>query len=74
MTDSRTTGYDIVNIGTGEREVFLREDEKCGSEKIGKFTICLKGLGNRKYNFNLSGSPEYSIVIIDEVGSAGARG
>jgi nucleoside-triphosphatase THEP1 len=68
MTDSRTTGYDIVNIGTGEREAFLREDEKCGSEKIGKFTICLKGLETGNTILTSLASPEYKMVIIDEIG------
>jgi nucleoside-triphosphatase THEP1 len=69
MTGSKTTGYDLVNIKTGEKETFLRQYEECGSEKIGKFNICPKGLAMGKVvlsSFLLSGN---GIVVIDEVGS-----
>jgi nucleoside-triphosphatase THEP1 len=69
MTDSRTTGYDLLNIETGEKEAFLREDEKCGSETIGRFTICPKGLVMGNTILNSLNSPEHRIVIIDEVGA-----
>jgi len=68
MTDSQTTGYDLVNIENGEKENFLRQNSECGNEKIGRFTICTNGLetGNKILNsINLS---ENGIVIIDEVG------
>jgi nucleoside-triphosphatase THEP1/uncharacterized protein YneF (UPF0154 family) len=69
MTDSRTTGYDLVNIETGEKEVFLRQDEKCGPETIGRFSICSKGLAMGNLILSSINLPEYKIVIIDEVGS-----
>jgi len=68
MADSQTTGYDVVNIETGEKEVLLRQNEECGYEKIGRFTICPKGLTMGKTILSslvLSGN---MIVIIDEVG------
>ena len=68
MTNSQTTGYDLVNIETGEKETFLRQNEECGSETIGRFTICPKGLtmGNTILSsLMLQGN---RIVIIDEVG------
>ena len=43
MTGSDTTGYDIVDIETGEREDFLRQNGGEGEGKIGRFTICEKG-------------------------------
>ena len=68
MTDAQTTGYDLVNIETGEKEAFLRQNEECGSESIGRFTICSKGItmGNTVLRSLISYS--YKIVIIDEVG------
>jgi nucleoside-triphosphatase THEP1 len=68
MTDSETTGYDLVNIETGKKEVFLRQNENCGSEKIGKFTICPEGLIMGKTVLHSLISWENKIVIIDEVG------
>jgi nucleoside-triphosphatase THEP1 len=68
MTDHRTTGYDLVNIETGEKEDFLRQNGECGEEKIGRFTICTKGLemGNKILRSTIL--TENMIVIIDEVG------
>ena len=68
MTDAQTTGYDLVNIETGEKEAFLRQNEECGSETIGRFTICIKGItmGNTVLRSLISHGNK--IVIIDEVG------
>jgi nucleoside-triphosphatase THEP1 len=68
MTDSKATGYDLINIETGEKEVFLRQHEECGSERIGRFTICPKGLafGNSILK-SLVLSPN-TFVVIDEIG------
>ncbi len=68
MTDAQTTGYDLVNIETGEKEAFLRQNEECGSKTIGRFTICSKGItmGNRVLRSLISLGNK--IVIIDEVG------
>jgi nucleoside-triphosphatase THEP1 len=68
MTDSVTTGYDVVNIETGEKEIFLRQNEDCGYEKIGKFTISPKGLAMGKAILSSLVMTEDMIVIIDEVG------
>jgi nucleoside-triphosphatase THEP1 len=68
INNSQTIGYDLVNIETGEKEVFLRQKEESGNETIGRFTICPKGLamGNTVLNsMILQGN---RIVIIDEVG------
>ncbi len=69
MSDSITTGYDLVNIETGEKEAFLRQDEKNGCETIGRFTICPNGLAMGNTILNYLSSPEFRIVIIDEVGA-----
>ena len=68
MTDSQATGYDLVNIETGKREAFLRQNEECGSEKIGRFTICPKGLAMGNSVLRSLVLKENGIVIIDEVG------
>ncbi len=68
MNDAQTTGYDLVNIETGEKEAFLRQNEESGSEKIGRFTICSKGItmGNTVLKSLISHGDK--IVIIDEIG------
>lgn len=68
ITDSQTTGYDLVNIETDEKKAFLRQDEKCGTEKIGRFTICPEGLKMGIIILNSSPIYEKNIIIIDEVG------
>ena len=68
MTNSQTTGYDLVNIETGEKEVFLRHYEECGSERIGKFTICPKGLAFGNAILKSLVLSINTIVIIDEIG------
>jgi len=68
ITDSRTTGYDLVNIETGEKEAFLREDDECGSETIGKFTICPKGLSIGINILDSLAFKKNTVIIIDEVG------
>lgn len=67
MIDNQTTGYDIINITSGERRAFLRQDGS-SAESIGRFTICPEGLarGNQILNSMI---PEInSVVVIDEVG------
>jgi nucleoside-triphosphatase THEP1 len=68
LTNSQTTGYDLVNIETGEKETFLREYEECGSERIGRFTICPKGLALGNVILNSLILSENTFVIIDEIG------
>jgi nucleoside-triphosphatase THEP1 len=68
MADSLTTGYDVVNIETGEKTIFLRQNEECGSEKIGKFTICPDGLAMGRTVLHSLVMKENIIVIVDEVG------
>ncbi|HOX74202.1 MAG TPA: nucleoside-triphosphatase [Bacteroidales bacterium] len=65
---SETLGYDIIDISTGKREVFLRENEKTGNEKIGKFYISPKGLAKGRSILEELTTYITGIVIIDEVG------
>ncbi len=68
MEGSETKGYDLVDIETGRREIFLRQDEEKWTEAIGRFKINPQGLefgnsvlepGNQKGN---------KLIIIDEIG------
>ena len=68
MTDSHTTGYDVINIETGEKTIFLRQNEEYGSEKIGRFTISPEGLAMGRAVLHSLIMKENSIVIVDEVG------
>ncbi|MCX6262374.1 MAG: hypothetical protein NTY95_16350, partial [Bacteroidia bacterium] len=68
MNNSQTTGYDLVNIETGGKEVFLRQNEECGSETIGRFAIYPKGLAMGNMVLSSLLLKENIIVIIDEVG------
>jgi nucleoside-triphosphatase THEP1 len=66
--DSVTTGYDIVNIETGEKEAFLRTETSSGEGKIGRFTICDKGLKEGRQVLSDILHRENIFVVIDEVG------
>ena len=68
MTEDRTSGYDLVDISTGRKKVFLRQDEDCGDEKIGRFTICPEGLSMGNEILDSVIPDETGIVLIDEVG------
>jgi nucleoside-triphosphatase THEP1 len=66
--DSVTTGYDIVNIETGEKEAFLRTEADSGDRKIGRFMICEKGLKEGRQVLSDILHRENIFVVIDEVG------
>lgn len=67
LINSQTTGYDLVNIKTGEKKIFLRKNEECGYETIGRFRIYPEGLalGNEIIN---AIDLKSTITIIDEIG------
>ncbi|MDX9811968.1 MAG: nucleoside-triphosphatase [Bacteroidales bacterium] len=62
---SNTSGYDIVNVATGERKAFLRSEGHDGSERIGRFYIDNEGLEAGR---TILGQAEGDIIVIDEVG------
>jgi len=68
MEGSKTKGYDIIDITTGKREVFLTENERTGKETIGKFYISPKGLERGRSILGELVTVKTGIVIIDEVG------
>ena len=67
MTDSMTTGYDIVNIETGKREEFLRENTEGGAGSIGKFTINANGLAKGKKILKSVINHNQTLVIINKI-------
>lgn len=68
MENDETIGYDIVEIATGEREVFLRKtaDEKVRT--VGKYQLFDAGLKKGKDALNASENTNSVIVIMDEIG------
>lgn len=68
MMNSQTTGYDLVNIETGESVILLRQDGKCGSERIGRYTICKGGIERGNEILSSLASRKIQLIIIDEVG------
>lgn len=64
---SELSGYDLMDIASGESKRFLRIDEKCGTEKIGKYTICPEGLAFGEKILNES-ALKNNLVLVDEVG------
>ncbi len=73
LTGSKTTGYDLLNIETGEKEAFLRETGESGSDRIGRFTICQKGLTMGISVLKSLALKKDMLIIIDEVGSLELR-
>jgi nucleoside-triphosphatase THEP1 len=65
---SETIGYDLLNIETGEKTDFLRQNGEGGDGTIGRFTICLKGLEEGKKILDSGIQQQNNLVIIDEVG------
>jgi len=63
-----TVGYDLVNIETGERTVFLRLDGECGPDRIGRFSICQDGIKTGNNILNSLIVKKNKVIIIDEVG------
>jgi nucleoside-triphosphatase THEP1 len=63
-----TVGYDIINIQSGEREIFLRLDGERHFARIGRFYIYPAGLQKGKGALTESVRDHNRITIIDEVG------
>jgi nucleoside-triphosphatase THEP1 len=68
MSEDGKRGYNIVNVLTNEREPFLREDNNCGDRKVGRFTICNKGLEEGKKILISHDPAPGSLTVIDEIG------
>jgi len=68
MEDTRIIGYDIVDIETNDKEVFLRVNEEIWKEKAGKFHINPKGLEMGIAILNPARLTDKKLVVIDEIG------
>jgi nucleoside-triphosphatase THEP1 len=69
VSDSQTTGYDLIDIETNDTFVFLRRNENTGTEKIGKFRISQKGLETGTVILGPEKQHGNKLVVIDEIGS-----
>jgi len=69
MENNRTIGYDIIDITTNEREIFLRQTEDDNLKKIGRFKIYPQGLQKGNIALKPSANINNKVVIIDEVGN-----
>lgn len=74
LEGAETTGYDIINIPTGERNVFLRQNEDFGFGKIGKFSINPDGLKAGIAALESSSAGSNQITVIDEAGRLELQG
>ncbi|MFP4025641.1 MAG: nucleoside-triphosphatase [Thiohalospira sp.] len=68
MQGNTTVGYDIIDINTNEREVFLRQNFAGKNTKIGRFNINLQGLQKGVKALKKTTNTNTKIVVIDEVG------
>jgi nucleoside-triphosphatase THEP1 len=68
IENSVTTGYDLVDIATGRKQIFLREGEEKWAEKIGKFSINPEGLKFGASILDPENMRSKKLVVIDEVG------
>lgn len=68
MENNKTIGYDIIDIVTNEREIFLRQTEDETLTKIGRFSIFPQGLLKGYNTLKPSANVNNRIVIIDEAG------
>lgn len=69
MEGETTVGYDIIDINTTEKEVFLRQNTLDDNMKIGRFNINLQGLQKGvKAIKDSNNTANTQIVVIDEVG------
>lgn len=68
---SGTTGYDLINIETGETFKFLRKSEKDGPDRIGRFEIVPGSIEKGTMILKNTGR---EIIIIDEIGALEVEG
>lgn len=63
-----TVGYDLVDIESLERVIFLRQNSECGSDSIGRFTICRDAIEAGNRILRTVAAIDNKVIIIDEVG------
>jgi nucleoside-triphosphatase THEP1 len=69
IEDGKIIGYDIVDIETNEREIFLRVSDDGQLAQIGRFRIFLPGLQKGIDTLKPAANTKNDIVIIDEAGA-----
>jgi nucleoside-triphosphatase THEP1 len=72
--NNNTIGYDVVDIVSGKREIFLRKTEDSLFSKIGKYSIYSKGLQLGQSALSVRNNNNNLIIIIDEVGNLELEG
>ena len=68
MAGPQTIGYDLVDIESNDKEIFLRLSGETGYERVGKYDIYPNGLEKGIRILQPSGQTRNKIVVIDEVG------
>jgi nucleoside-triphosphatase THEP1 len=68
MTNAQTTGYDLVDIETNDKEILLRQNDETDKERIGRFAIYPEGIKKGIALLTPSRIRGKRIVVIDEVG------
>jgi nucleoside-triphosphatase THEP1 len=68
IKDNVTIGYDLIDISTGNRMIFLRENEETSTSKIGRFEINIDTVELGRKILLSKNLAKNAIVIIDEVG------
>lgn len=71
MSNSETTGYDIIDVSTGLKTRFLRIEGIQSQEKIGKYFIYNEGI---KAAENALIHRNSSLVVLDEIGKLELKG
>lgn len=66
--NSVTIGYDIVDIISGKREIYLRRADESYLERIGPFCIFPSGIEFGLNAFKSSRNMNSKVVVIDEIG------
>lgn len=72
MNGNETYGYDIMDIRSREKEIFLRADPERGTEKIGRYSICPAGMQMGKQV--LCDQNPGQVTVIDEIGKMELEG
>lgn len=75
MKGEETTGYDLVNVETGERiNILTSGDDIKAAGRIGKFTISMAGFAYGEKILHQQIHHRRRLVFIDEVGALELRG
>jgi len=68
IKENTTKGYDLIDISTNNRMVFLRENETISASRIGRFEINPETVKRGKEILLPKNQVQNKVIIIDEVG------